>query len=55
MVEQQLDSEIDWLDRLDKDELEVLRERRISATKKAEEQKKKWIADGHGKYESHLR
>lgn len=49
VMEQQLDNEIDKLDKMDKDELELLRERRIQAMKKADEQKKKWIADGHGK------
>lgn len=49
MVEQQLDSEIERLDKMDKDELEELREKRIAAMKKAEDQKKKWIANGHGK------
>ncbi|XP_067944071.1 thioredoxin domain-containing protein 9-like [Watersipora subatra] len=50
MVEQQLDNEIERLDKMDKDELEELREKRIAAMKKAEDQKKKWIANGHGKY-----
>lgn len=48
VVEQQLDSEIDKLDKMDKDDLEVLRERRIAAMKKAEDQKKTWLANGHG-------
>ena len=51
MVEQQLDSEIEKLDKMDKDELELLREKRIAAMKRAEDQKRKWIADGHGKYD----
>ena len=38
VVEQQLDSEIEKLDKMDKDELEILRERRIAAMKKAEDQ-----------------
>jgi len=50
VVEQQLDSEIDKLDKMDKDDLEVLRERRIAAMKKAEDQKKTWLANGHGSY-----
>ena len=49
VVEQQLDSEIEKLDKMDKYELEILRERRIAAMKKAEDQKKTWIANGHGK------
>ena len=52
VVEQQLDSEIEKLDKMDKDELEILRERRIAAMKKAEDQKKIWIANGHGKWVS---
>ncbi|KAF6040945.1 TXNDC9 [Bugula neritina] len=50
MVEQQLDSEIDRLDKMDKDELELLREKRIAAMKRAEDQKNTWRANGHGKY-----
>ena len=49
VVEQQLDNEIDRLEKLDKDELEVLREKRIAAMKRAEDQKRAWIANGHGK------
>ena len=49
VVEQQLDNEIDRLEKLDKDELEVLREKRIAAMKRSEDQKRAWIANGHGK------
>ena len=39
IIEQQLDAELNRLDKLDEDELEKIRERRISAMKKAQAQK----------------
>jgi len=51
IIEQQVDAEIDQLDKLDSDDLDVLRERRLEAMKRAEKQKQDWMAAGHGKYE----
>lgn len=50
-VEQQLDAEIERLDKMDEDDMEALRQRRLDAMKKAQTQKQEWIAIGHGKYE----
>ncbi|KAI7808933.1 thioredoxin domain-containing protein 9 [Triplophysa rosa] len=50
IVEEQLDAEMNKLDRLDEDELEQLKERRLEALKKAQKQKQEWISKGHGEY-----
>ncbi|KAH0624619.1 hypothetical protein JD844_032277 [Phrynosoma platyrhinos] len=39
IVEEQLDAEIQKLDRVDDDELEILKQRRLEALKKAQQQK----------------
>ncbi|XP_013404912.1 thioredoxin domain-containing protein 9 [Lingula anatina] len=49
-IEDQLDNEINKLDRMDQDEMEQLREKRLQALKKQAAQKEEWIAQGHGKY-----
>lgn len=50
MVEQQLDAEIEKLDKMDEDDFEALRQKRMDALKKAQQQKQEWINNGHGKY-----
>ncbi|XP_062390691.1 thioredoxin domain-containing protein 9 [Sardina pilchardus] len=50
MVEEQLDAELGKLDRMDEDELELLKVRRMDALKKAQKQKQEWISKGHGEY-----
>ncbi len=50
-VEAQLDAEIERLDKMDEDDLETLRQKRIQQMKKAQDQKKEWMQLGHGKYE----
>ncbi|KAM9487350.1 thioredoxin domain-containing protein 9 [Clarias gariepinus] len=50
IVEEQIDTELDKLDRMDEDELERLKERRLEALKKAQKQKQEWISKGHGEY-----
>ncbi|XP_059147398.1 thioredoxin domain-containing protein 9-like [Physella acuta] len=50
MIESQLDAEIERLEKLDDDDLEVLRQRRLDAMKKAATQKQEWLAAGHGEY-----
>lgn len=50
VVEEKLDEEIAALDRLDLDDLEALRERRIQQLKKAAERRKHWVSLGHGEY-----
>ncbi|KAF4364365.1 hypothetical protein CsatB_005281 [Cannabis sativa] len=49
-VEDKIDDEIAALDRLDTDDIEVLRERRLQQMKKMAEKRSRWIALGHGDY-----
>ncbi|KMZ71878.1 putative Thioredoxin domain-containing protein [Zostera marina] len=49
-VEDKLDDEISALERLDLDDIEALRERRLQQMKRMAEKKKKWISLGHGEY-----
>lgn len=49
-VEDKLDDEISALDRLDMDDIEVLRERRLQQMKKMAEKRSRWISLGHGEY-----
>ncbi|KAL2477317.1 Thioredoxin superfamily protein [Forsythia ovata] len=49
-VEDKIDEEISALDRLDLDDIEVLRERRLQQMKKMAEKRSRWIALGHGEY-----
>lgn len=49
-VEDKIDEEIAALDRLDMDDMEVLRERRLQQMKKMAEKRRGWAALGHGEY-----
>jgi len=49
-VEDKLDEEIAALERLDPDDIEALRERRIQQMRRAAERRAKWRAQGHGVY-----
>lgn len=49
-VEDKIDDEIAALDRLDLDDIEVLRERRLQQMKKMAEKRNRWISLGHGEY-----
>ncbi|KAJ8768890.1 hypothetical protein K2173_023885 [Erythroxylum novogranatense] len=49
-VEDKLDDEIAALDRLDIDDLEALREKRLLQMKKMAEKRSRWISLGHGEY-----
>ncbi|KAK7269899.1 hypothetical protein RIF29_22695 [Crotalaria pallida] len=49
-VEDKIDDEIAALERLDADDLEALRERRLQQMKKMAEKRSRWIALGHGEY-----
>jgi paraquat-inducible protein B len=51
VVEDQIDAEINRLDKMDEDEMEVLRNKRIAGLKKANTKKQEWLANGHGQYE----
>nr|KJB32293.1 hypothetical protein B456_005G233900 [Gossypium raimondii] len=48
--EDQIDEEIAALDRLDHDDLEAIRERRLQQMKKMAEKRSRWIGLGHGEY-----
>jgi len=50
MIESQVDAEIERLEKLDDDDLEALRVRRMDAMKRAQEQKREWMSNGHGEY-----
>ncbi|KAJ6809301.1 thioredoxin domain-containing protein 9-like protein [Iris pallida] len=49
-VEDQLDEKISALDRLDPDDIEALRERRLQQMKRMAEKRSRWISLGHGEY-----
>lgn len=49
-MEEHLDSEIQKLDQMDEDELERLKEKRLEALRKAQQQKQEWLSKGHGEY-----
>ncbi|KAK7841740.1 thioredoxin domain-containing protein 9 like protein [Quercus suber] len=49
-MEDKLDEEISALDRLDLDDLEVLKERRLQQMKKMADKRSRWISLGHGEY-----
>ena len=51
IVEEQLDAEIDRLEKLDEDDLEVLRQKRMAGMKKQQAKKQEWLSNGHGNYE----
>ncbi|KAM4700486.1 thioredoxin domain-containing protein 9 isoform 1-T2 [Discoglossus pictus] len=50
IMEEQLDAEMEKLDKIDEDEMECLKERRLEALKKAQKQKQEWLSKGHGEY-----
>ena len=50
VIEDQIDSEIEKLDRMTTDEMEELREKRLQQLKKQEQQKREWLNKGHGQY-----
>ncbi|XP_076945536.1 thioredoxin domain-containing protein 9 homolog [Bidens hawaiensis] len=49
-VEDKIDDEIAALEKLDLDDIEVLRERRLQQMKKMAEKRTKWVSLGHGEY-----
>ncbi|OIW06873.1 hypothetical protein TanjilG_19522 [Lupinus angustifolius] len=49
-VEDKIDDEIAALERLDADDIEALRERRLQQMKKMAEKRSRWISLGHGEY-----
>jgi len=51
VIEDQLDAEIEKIDKMNEDDFEALREKRLAALKKQAAQKQEWMANGHGKYD----
>ncbi|MCO5563465.1 hypothetical protein L7F22_017107 [Adiantum nelumboides] len=51
VVEEKIDDEIAKLDRLDEDDIEMLRERRLQQLKKMAAKKQHWVSLGHGEYQ----
>eukprot|EP00929_Paragymnodinium_shiwhaense_P090683 TRINITY_DN50836_c0_g1_i1.p1 TRINITY_DN50836_c0_g1~~TRINITY_DN50836_c0_g1_i1.p1 ORF type:complete len:208 (+),score=38.39 TRINITY_DN50836_c0_g1_i1:72-626(+) len=50
-AEEKIDEEIDRLDRLEEDDLESIRRKRLETLKSNQRQKQQWRALGHGTYE----
>jgi len=50
LVEEQIDQELHRLDKLDEDDLERIRQKRIQQLKKKQQQKQDWLTNGHGEY-----
>lgn len=51
LIEQQVDAEIERLEKFDEDDFEAIKQRRLAALKKSQQQKQEWLALGHGQYE----
>ena len=49
-VEDKIDDEIAALEKLDLDDIDVLRERRLQQMKKMAEKRGRWVSLGHGEY-----
>ncbi|KAH9376099.1 hypothetical protein HPB48_014489 [Haemaphysalis longicornis] len=50
VIEEQIDAEIEKLDKMADDDLEGLRQKRLDALKKFEKKKRDWLQKGHGEY-----
>lgn len=50
MVEDQVDAELNKLESMDSDDIEALKARRLQTLKKQQEQRRNWLALGHGEY-----
>lgn len=50
VIEEKVDAELERLEKLDDDELELLRERRLQNLKKQSVLKQEWLSKGHGEY-----
>lgn len=50
MVEAQIDAQLQKMDKLDEDDLEMIRRKRLEEMKKARKQQDDWKAAGHGNY-----
>nr|ACO11666.1 Thioredoxin domain-containing protein 9 [Caligus rogercresseyi] len=50
VVEEQLDAELNKMEKLDEDDLEAIRRQRLANLEKAQVQKREWLKQGHGEY-----
>jgi len=50
IMEEQVDEEINKLEKLDEDDLEAIKKRRLDAMKNAQKKKTEWLQQGHGEY-----
>ncbi|KAJ8410008.1 hypothetical protein AAFF_G00210490 [Aldrovandia affinis] len=50
LMEEQLDAQMEKLEKMDEDDMEKLKERRLAALKKSQKQKQEWLSKGHGEY-----
>nr|XP_037274114.1 thioredoxin domain-containing protein 9-like [Rhipicephalus microplus] len=50
VIEEQIDAEIEKLDKMADEDLEGLRQKRLDAMKKYEKKKREWLEKGHGEY-----
>ena len=50
-VDENSSAEIDRPEKLDEDDLEVLRQKRMAGMKKQQAKKQEWLSNGHGSYE----
>uniref|UniRef100_A0A1W7RCM3 Thioredoxin domain-containing protein 9 n=1 Tax=Agkistrodon contortrix contortrix TaxID=8713 RepID=A0A1W7RCM3_AGKCO len=50
IVEEQLDAQMQKMDQMDEGELELLKQKRLEALKKDQQQKQEWLSKGHGEY-----
>jgi len=50
IMEEQVDEEMNKLEKLDEDDLEVIKKRRMDAMKNAQKKKTEWLKQGHGEY-----
>ncbi|CAB4069801.1 Thioredoxin domain-containing protein 9 [Lepeophtheirus salmonis] len=51
VVEEQLDAEMNKLEKLDEDDLEAIRRQRLANLEKAQAKKREWLKQGHGEYQ----
>jgi len=50
VMEEQVDEEIQKLERMDEDDLEAIKRKRMEAMKNAQKKKAEWLQQGHGEY-----
>ncbi|CAF0951291.1 unnamed protein product [Didymodactylos carnosus] len=51
VIENQIDAEINRLEKMTEDDMEKVREQRLETMKKEHKKKQEWLTNGHGEYE----